>query len=746
MSSEEASTRQRPYRFRVPAARKEPLVGREKILEELRSRLRAGDDLALWSGLPGAGKTALAHALARDPAVEEDFGDYILWTSLGPSPDIKYRLTEWAICLGKTKAELELRNTRELHDTVTDAIGDQAVLVVIDDAWDEDDAAAFKVGGARTSRIVTTRLKDVARHFAPHGVVLVKDLSPDGAYALMEQLAPTFVARDPDAARKCATAAAGLPLAVTLIASHLEVEADSPKAEFEAAIQRVLEQRAWLLDEELSEFDFSLRSLRNAIALSYDRLDSPARGALSYLSVFPPKTNTFSREAADRISGTEVAMPTLRRSGLVELINVEPERYTMHQAIAEFAEEARDDETAYGRMAEYFIEYAAARRKSSTTTSEWLECIAEETRNIGEALDWTVRTGHVKLGLNLASALNEYWYERSFFEHGQRWIDKLLSLEAGDEALNLTKALAACDDTLLIAKALNDSGNYAYSRGDLNEALRRYERSRDLRREADDEQAVAGSLNNIALVLRDRGEYPQAEALLDEAHAINVRTENVDWQGRNLNNLGLCATMQHEGEKGRDLQCQAIECFRLARSDWGIAMAKGDLGHAYRVLSQPDAARSALAESLSLRVGIRDLKGIAAALHGLGQLDLDEGDAARGEDRLKPALHIAMRIGDSGRIALLLQSFARIAGEGGDHAASLRYLEAAAAYRRWNRSEDPPIVRPRLEALREAARNAGVSAPDSDGDQAVMNLADVALEALAGDTRSVDEIVNALAA
>jgi hypothetical protein len=170
------------------------------------------------------------------------------------------------------------------------------------------------------------------------------------------------------------------------------------------------------------------------------------------------------------------------------------------------------------------------------------------------------------------------------------------------------------------------------------------------------------------------------------------------------------------------------------------------LGHAYRVLSQPDAARSALAESLSLRVGIRDLKGIAAALHGLGQLDLDERDAARGEDRLKPALHIAMRIGDSGRIALLLQSFARIAGEGGDHAASLRYLEAAAAYRRWNRSEDPPIVRPRLEALREAARNAGVSAPDSDGDQAVMNLADVALEALAGDTRSVDEIVNALAA
>jgi tetratricopeptide (TPR) repeat protein len=256
---------------------------------------------------------------------------------------------------------------------------------------------------------------------------------------------------------------------------------------------------------------------------------------------------------------------------------------------------------------------------------------------------------------------------------------------------------------------------------------------------------VAGSLNNIALVLRDRGQYPDAERLLNQAHAINVGTENVDWQGRNLNNLGLCMTMQYDGGKGRDLQEQAIERFRLAHSDWGIAMAKGDLGHAYRVLNQPDAARSALTESLSLRVGIRDLKGVAAALHGLGQLDLDEGGTAPGEDRLKPAMHLAMRIGDSGRIALLLQSFARIAAERGDHTASLRYLEAAAAYRRWNRSEDPPIVRDRVGALREAARNAGASAPDVADDHAVMNLADVALEALAGDTRSVDEILEAAA-
>ena len=54
-----------------------------------------------------------------------------------------------------------------------------------------------------------------------------------------------------------------------------------------------------------------------------------------------------------------------------------------------------------------------------------------------------------------------------------------------------------------------------------------------------------------------------------------------------------------------------------------------------------------------------------------------------------------MRIGDSGAIALLLQSFARIAGEGGDQAAGAKSSAATAPV--------ATIVRPRAPMTSEPA-------------------------------------------
>ena len=96
---------------------------------------------------------------------------------------------------------------------------------------------------------------------------------------------------------------------------------------------------------------------------------------------------------------------------------------------------------------------------------------------------------------------------------------------------------------------------------------------------------------------------------------------------------------------------------------------------------------------------------------------------------------------------MLLQSFARIAGGHDDLAAVRRYLGAADAYRHWNGSQDPPVVRDRLQPLREAAfAAAGENEPDpsADGHQPLVNLAEVARGALAGDARSVTAIVEAL--
>src|SRR5690606_37323543 len=97
-------------------------------------------------------------------------------------------------------------------------------------------------------------------------------------------------------------------------------------------------------------------SLATIIAISYEILDEPSRRTLRALSVFPPKPNTFSEEAAVVISAESLeTIAILCNSGLLEI--GEPGRYTFHQTITDYAHLQLTDEAAYERMVEFFVHY-----------------------------------------------------------------------------------------------------------------------------------------------------------------------------------------------------------------------------------------------------------------------------------------------------------------------------------------------------------------------------------------------------
>ena len=68
--------------FLSPSKLAYELVGRESLLHTLKERLLRGENIAL-TGLPGAGKTALAVTLAHDPDILAHFSDGVLWAGLG---------------------------------------------------------------------------------------------------------------------------------------------------------------------------------------------------------------------------------------------------------------------------------------------------------------------------------------------------------------------------------------------------------------------------------------------------------------------------------------------------------------------------------------------------------------------------------------------------------------------------------------------------------------------------------------
>jgi transcriptional regulator with XRE-family HTH domain len=332
------------------------LLGRSGLLARVKQYLFEGDNLALTAlnGLPGIGKTALAVALANDEQVRTRFRHGILWTGLGPHPNVQGLLARWGKLLGIAPKDIENVNSRECWGrALRSAIDTRHLLLVIDDAWTTEDALAFQVGGAHCAHLLTTRLPQVAFTFAEQGAIVVPELGDADGLALLDSFVPQVVQQDPQGARTLVQAVGGLPLALTLMGKYLAAQTFTGQPRrLQAALTQLhdTEQRLHVsMPTALRERSPSLPadiplSLHAAIAVSDQHLSPQAHATLCALSVFSPKLNSFSEEAALAVSQQPVeTLDALWDAGLLESSG--PERYTLHQTIADYAHSQVQDIT-----------------------------------------------------------------------------------------------------------------------------------------------------------------------------------------------------------------------------------------------------------------------------------------------------------------------------------------------------------------------------------------------------------------
>lgn len=665
---------------RMPKPR-HAVVGRVQLLAEVRERLLAGDDVALYAGLPGSGKTEMAAQLAWDEQLMEHFKDGVLWVGLGPNPsedDLASRLSSWALAVGIAPERLNsLPDGDAVASEISGMIAGRRLLLVIDDAWDEQPASTFKVGLPGSAHLLTTRLVRVADDFADSEPVAVPELDDEAARALLAQYVPEVVRKRPEEIARCLRTAAGLPLALILVGLYLREAAGGARHELDTALAKVADARELfsetlppLLRERLPEGVSP--SLYAIIKLSDDQLSPEAQAALRALAVFPPKVNTFSFEAGRAVSGSAEALDILREYGLAEVIDPDSERYTLHMAIWEYARETLTDQSAYRRMAEYFIDYIQRQRKAGRSKTALFDDLEQEQANLTAALQWLVDSGEVQVGLHLASALWEFWYERSRFVEGRSWIEKLLDL-AGSDAPELVRERA---------EVLNDAGNFAYNQADLSTADKLHNESLRLRKRIGDEQAMAGSLNNLGLLYRERGDYDTAAAQFREALEINHRLGNDRWAAINLNNLGVVAIRKGDGPTAQQFEEDSKELFKTLGDDWGCAMALSDLGAAMLLQGQRTAAADHYRQSLRLQWQIKNPRGLAAALRGLAAIAVADDDRQRATAQFRAALGESLEVGDQAGIADALEGLAAIEADDEDGAArAAGFLAAADAFR-----------------------------------------------------------------
>jgi predicted ATPase/class 3 adenylate cyclase len=258
-----------------------------------------------------------------------------------------------------------------------------------------------------------------------------------------------------------------------------------------------------------------------------------------------------------------------------------------------------------------------------------LDPLADEVR---AALRWTATGGSARLGLRLASGLNQWWRERGLAREGRLWLFRLYGriAETGEPIPEAE-----------LAAAYHMHSQHAAADGEFAEELRFAQRAEVAAQQAGDAGLLARVIAGRAGPLIDMGRLTEAE---------RASRDVMDWANSNgVGNEALVAVLS------------------LAELLW---------------------QRGALDEAAELLGAARPMEAARAAERGrrtvdmlLGMVALARGDLVAAHDHLVVALRSRMAYGFRGRACDSLNAMAVRCAHGGDPKTAAKLFGAAQATR-----------------------------------------------------------------
>jgi hypothetical protein len=172
-------------------------------------------------GMPGIGKSSLAHVLARDCQVRRAFPDGVIFINMGrgsSNKDLIQRQDELIEHLGGKTLERD-RDLQSRISYITRFLQDKKCLIILDDVWEVQQIqdAFLDILGSRSCGLFTTRTARIAAKFGFPEVLLEK-MSPAQSVKLLEK----WTGRTDPAFLQIAQKLDGLPLALKLAGSRIK--------------------------------------------------------------------------------------------------------------------------------------------------------------------------------------------------------------------------------------------------------------------------------------------------------------------------------------------------------------------------------------------------------------------------------------------------------------------------------------------------------------------------------------------
>jgi CHAT domain-containing protein len=237
------------------------------------------------------------------------------------------------------------------------------------------------------------------------------------------------------------------------------------------------------------------------------------------------------------------------------------------------------------------------------------------------------------------------------------------------------------EESRLAAQAgvLTTFGSLYRRRGELREALARFEEALKINQARGEKLDQARVLIHLGTVYQDLGELERALEIYGEAGRIFGVLEARKWEGIATFNIGQVHLMLGNVPAALEQFESARSTSREAKSPRNEAAALHGLGLARLQLRRAAEAVPFLEEALLLRRQIGDRPGEAATLLVLGRAYLAQGDLERSAVFLRQAEILASQSEASFVRAGALLSLARLSRDRGDLAGALEEIEKSLA-------------------------------------------------------------------
>jgi predicted ATPase len=627
------------------------LIGRESEVAAILLMLDEGARLLTVTGPGGTGKTRLAREVAAEALDRYPDGVFVVDLS---------SLTDPALVVPTIAATLGVREIpgQPLFATLASYLAPKRLLLLLDNYEQVLEAAPDTAGLLTTGPglvIIVTSREPLHVRGEREFPLLPLPLPAANRLPSLEELAQVpsvalFVERAtasrPDFALTIGNATAvasigrrldGLPLAIELAAARVKVLPP-------AALLARLDQRLSLLTGGGRDLPARQRTMRNAIAWSYDLLAPEEQALFRRLAVF---AGGFTLDAAEAVAGAEAegavldgVVALVEQSLLRQMAGIDDEpRYQMLETVREFGLEqlgsAGEHDEARERHARHFLALSEsllqglAIRIDQASSSR----VVAEQDNVRLALAWFDEHDQIDALLGLSSLIYGLWLGQGLFREGLQWVERAL------ERSNHLPSAA-------LVRALDRAGTLAIFQGDYSRAGTFIDEGLALARELGEPTLVGEALTYASVLAYRRREFARAEELLDEARRMLGRgAEHEQDVLPFFFTLGDFALAQSQFDRAAWHYEEGIAHFRSVGNDWGVRDMQAGLAACRYWTGDLSQAAALYGESLQRSHEMNFWPLVASSLLGLCAIAVESGQPEVGARLLGAAEGSAASLG-----------------------------------------------------------------------------------------------------